>query len=187
MIIVIASVIILGIVGLSASPSRQRKLKNIIADLQGLASKPEWAEKQYAIRENVAFFQSLRSLPTYLYWGIRRRPNVVAEDLLEIADLPLPHCEKELYQDLTHIERKKFPGLSTPLKKLLLSNLREKPTVRFLELGCGSMEVGRQVLEESLKSGATPACLFLGIDTAAQAWEAIQANFADFKIGRAHV
>jgi hypothetical protein len=176
-VLLLISVLIVLTLLLSASSARYKKLARIRADLSKLKKRARLSQ-MYAIEENLVFFKAIRTLPGYLYWALTRRRHIETTKLLEIADLPLPHWEQELYQDLTYVENKKFPGLSKPLMKLLLKFIHEKPDAIILELGCGSMEVVRQTFDELHKHDAeVPNVMFVGVDLAPQAWDAIRQNF----------
>jgi len=178
-LLIICVVIIVGVAVIDAiRTKRQQKLKQIVQDLERLLqSKPD---ETYAIQENIAFFKAIRTLPGYVIWALTRRRRIVASKLLEIADLNLPRWEKELYADLAHVERKNIPGLSKPLRNLLLEYVATEP-VKLLDLGCGSMEVERQLITELRKQGTVQPSLFVGVDLAPQAWDAIQETFAELQ------
>jgi hypothetical protein len=163
---------------LSVAPKRNKKINLIIRDLEKLrSSAPE--DMQYAINENIIFFKNIKTIYGYVYWGIGRRRSIDPDKLLEVADLPLPRWEKELYEDLAHVESKEFPGLSKPLRKLLLNHIEKNKNSIMLDLGCGSMEVERQVLINLKKHNVNTAPIFVGVDSAPQAFDAIKSNFAD--------
>lgn len=164
----------------SISPERRKKLDLISRDLRALEKKaPD--DQKYAIKENIAFFQAIKTVPGYIFWSLTRRRNIDPVELLEIADLPLPVWERELYTDLAHVERKDFPGLSKPLRNLLVKFLSDRKVTKVLDLGCGGMEVQRQVLVELKKQNKNCTPVFIGIDLAPQAWEAINNTFRSMK------
>lgn len=175
---VVVSLFLLGSL-LFLLPKRQHKIGEIIRDLKNLSDKTTGAEK-YAIAENIRFFEAQRTLHGYLWWGMFHRPKIIPGRLLEIADLPLPKWEKELYDDLTTIERRAFPGLSVPLRKLLLNEILKGNKKTLIELGCGSMEVERQVLIDLEKGAYNVVPVFIGVDQAPQAWDSIREVFSEF-------
>jgi SAM-dependent methyltransferase len=166
--------------GLSVSPSRHKKLDFIVRDLQNLL-KTARPDQVYAINENIAFFRAIKTIPGYVAWAATRRRNIVAKNLLEIADFPLPRWEKELYDDLAHVERKNFPGLTKPLRNLLVAYIKSKKSAILLDLGCGGMEAERQAIVELRKQGVQHSTAYVGIDLAPQAWDSIQDNFNELK------
>jgi hypothetical protein len=179
--ILIAAVCILVIIIalVSLNPSRWRKLNEVVRDLeQYLKTAPK--DQQYAIRALIVFFRASRTLPGYIFWALTTRRTLAPDKVLEIADLPLPRWEKELYIDLSHVERKDFPGLSKPLRKLLVERVSQRSVQKTLDLGCGGMEVERQVIKEILQKGKAQDVVFVGVDLAPQAWDAIQETFAEF-------
>lgn len=160
-------------------PKRTRKINAVISDLEALLLRSPEKDK-YAIKENIVFFKALKSLASYVRWALGRRRKIIPDQLLEIADLSLPTWEKELYDDLAFVERKNFPGLSKPLKRMILSHLQTQQTT-ILDIGCGGMEVERQVIIDYLKNGTRGAPVFVGIDLAPQAWDAVNDTFRDMK------
>ncbi len=176
-VILVGFIILVLLVVPSYYPGRQRKLTEIIADLEALLQATP-TDKAYPIQENIAFFRSLRTLPSYVYWALTRRRKIIASKLLEIADLPLPRWEMELYKDLSYVESKEFPGLSKPLRQTILQHIQAHPEAKMLELGCGSMEVTRQVLQKLKLSGSDAKPVIVGVDLAQQSWDAIQVTFA---------
>ncbi len=174
-------IILIVMIALSVSRSRYQKISQIVDDLEKLKSNSE-PDMQYAIDENISFFMAIRFLPSYLLWGLTRRKRVDPAKLLEIADLPLPRWEKELYSDLNKVERKELPGLTKPLRKILLSEIRNSERgLIVLDLGCGGMEAERQVLVNLHKSEFKHNTVFIGIDFAEQAWESIIENLKELK------
>jgi len=160
-------------------PSRQKKITEIIRDIENLLKVIPETER-YAIIENIAFFRACRSLPGYIYWGVTRRKKIQPKRLLEIADLPLPKWEQELYNNLSIIERRNFPGLTKPLRNILIHEITHRGRRIILDLGCGSMEAERQTLHEikRLKYNVNP--IFIGVDSSPQAWDAIKSAFSEF-------
>ncbi len=164
---------------LSLSPKRYKKIHDIIKDLEiqlGIAS----TDQKYAIQELLIFFRSIYTLPGFIAWGLLHRGKTDGTRLLELADLPLPKWEAELYSDLSHVERKAFPGLSKPLRNILVDYLNDNDKMPLLDLGCGSMEVERQALTHILRYDSDRKPLIVGIDVSADAFASIKENFADF-------
>jgi SAM-dependent methyltransferase len=166
---------------LSVNPKRNKKINSIIEDLEKL-KQSSGDGLQYAIDQNIEFFKYSRTIAGYFLWGIFKRSKLDPIKLLEIADLPLPRWEKELYSDLSHVEQKEFPGLSKPLRKLLVSHAVQSKTTIILDLGCGSMEVERQVFSHTGKLSKDVIPVFIGVDSAPQAFEAIISNFKNLDV-----
>lgn len=165
---------------LSIQPSRWAKLDEIIRDLEVLKKKPI-GNQHYALEENIIFFKSLRTIPQYILWGLTRRRRLDPKRLLEIADLPLPKWESELYDDLSRVERKKIPGLTTPLRRLIVEMIMKNPKFTSMDLGCGGMEAERQSVEAIIKVNKKFDIKFVGVDLAEQSWAAINNTFEDLK------
>lgn len=165
---------------LSLSPSRRKKLNSIISDLKNI-KKNVSKDKIYAINENILFFESIKTFPGFIIWSLFHRRIIDPKQLLEIADLPLPIWERELYYDLNSLERKSFPGLTKPLKKMILDSIIHKNTSLILDLGCGGMEAERQVIKALKESGAKHNIIFVGVDMAEQAWSSVIENTKELK------
>jgi SAM-dependent methyltransferase len=180
-LICVGIVFVLTLFFLSVNPRRNRKIDSIIEDLKKLKQNSS-DDLQYAIDKNIEFFKYSRTIAGYFIWGMFKRNKIDPVKLLEVADLPLPRWEKELYSDLSHVEQKEFPGLSKPLRKLLISHTVSRKKTIILDLGCGSMEVERQVFSHSSKSNAGTVPVFIGVDSAPQAFEAITSNLKNLDV-----
>lgn len=164
---------------LSISPKRIKKIQKIIYDLESLSRNAPNNQK-YALNELLIFFRLIYTIPGFFWWGFTKRAKLDGLHLLELADLPLPIWEAELYRDLSHVERKPFPGLSKPLRNKIVEYLSENTGLPLLDLGCGSMEVERQSLSRILQDHSDYKPVILGIDLSADAYLSIKDNFVDF-------
>lgn len=155
---------------------RSQILHEILADLEEL-EKESWRSKdfQYALRENIRFFQAIKDPLSFLKWQLFHAPHIDASRLLELADLPLPKWEARLYEGLRWIERKKIPGLLTPLCRTLA---RSSGRV-YLDIGCGAMEIERQVVRLLAQHHTTSPRVFIGVDQSSSSYAAIQGTFHD--------
>jgi len=92
---------------------RHLELDEIIADLRELeAADPE---AEYAIQENIAFFEAQRSVVKFAWWLVGRRRRLDVSRMLELSDFALPKWQSKLYEELARASRPEFPGLVRPL------------------------------------------------------------------------
>lgn len=68
--------------------NRREIIDHALSDLRSLKRKGSFSN-QYALNENIAFFESIRSISSYIKWLIVRAPKLDREKLLELTDLQL--------------------------------------------------------------------------------------------------
>ena len=151
---------------------RKRLIGQIITDLKEYKEIAP-RDEQYGVGENIRFFKASKHVITFLMWQLFYASSIDADNLLEIADLPLPRWERMLYKDLQRVERRRFPGLLRPLTTTL-SNLDARV---FLDIGCGTMEVERQLMQALQAKGDKKPRVFVGLDMSGSAYEMIQKTF----------
>lgn len=141
---------------------RQEVIDSVKKDLESLRNNSKL--NRYAIDENIAFFDAIRSIFKYIRWLLIRAPKIDGKSLLEINDL-LPQWDESMHRKLMEVERKEFPGLIAPLVKQL-SNiiLGSKVPLILVNLGCGGMETERQIIDFLLKNKFSSKITFVGID-----------------------
>jgi len=176
-LLIVAIVIIsLGTLKPLLVPSKRlRVIEDILADLH-IVQLLITDEQEYGLAANIRFFKAVRHPLTYLFWQLLEAPRLDADKLLELADLPLPEWEAQLYKDLDRLERRRFPGLLKPLA----ANLAAQPGVTFLDLGCGSMEVERQVLISLNRRKDHRPRIFIGVDLSPASYDIIARNFKQY-------
>ncbi len=59
---------------MAMSKARVAQINEILKDLTDLKSKD--FENQYAIDENIKFFEALYSLPRYIWWLVKEMPKI---------------------------------------------------------------------------------------------------------------
>jgi hypothetical protein len=155
---------------------RSQIIEEVLADLERLKNdKPQDLDLQYAVQENIRFFEAAKHPFSFLRWQLFVAPNIDASRLLELADLSLPKWETVLYEGLRRMERKKFPGLLTPLVRTLVS----MPGIVYLDVGCGAMETERQVIELLNKRNDTAPRVFVGVDQSPASYDVINETFSE--------
>lgn len=150
------------------SQDRLRQINEILRDLEDL--KKRGFENMYALDENINFFEAMRSPVKYIKWFLHERPRIDGTRLLELSDFPFGHhrWEEVLQRELLEIEQWKFPDNLMRLRKSMLTLLEHlssnKRRLVILNLGCGPMELERQVISNFLNKGNMQRIVFIGID-----------------------
>lgn len=177
---------------LPVSTQRKREAKEIIFDLEKLKkTNPEYT---WAADLNIEFVKAAANVFSYIWWLIKRAPVIRREhreSILELADLPLPRWQKETHEKLTILARtlRPIPDLLKPIREKVFAeiiNLKEKgSSIKLLNLGCGAMELERQIIEKLLKIGFSShyPVIFMGVDYSAAVLELVQNNLASMSRG----
>lgn len=153
--------------------TRQQQINAILRDLKSYKPKKD---EIYAVHENILFYEAARGVLSFLKWQLFHAPHINATKLLELADLPFPNWETAFYEQLNSVERKNFPGLLKPLANYLAGQTGEL----FLDLGCGSMELERQVISSLQKVHDTRRRIFIGLDISPSSFEMVKRTFRNF-------
>jgi len=150
--------------------SRGKTLQQIIGNLENLKSDPNYVQYRRAVEINIAFFKAARSPITYIKWLIFEAPKLrkKREEILELADLPLPGWQEETHRKLIKLERLSFPGLLRPIKNAIIESIKElensdSPIV-LLSIGCGGMELEKQVISELVKANSNTCTIIIGVE-----------------------
>lgn len=143
---------------------------------------------KYPIDENINFFQSAKSLPKYIWWLIRAYPNIDKKRIKELADFHLHDglWEEYLLKGLIKLEKSKKIDLIGPLREELFKQLQEMaansthPLV-VINVGCGAMEIERQIIDRLIKSPLPVPIVFIGIDDSKAALSMARENLLAHK------
>ena len=161
------------------SSERDQMIEEILSDLKNLTRDPS-LHNQYAVKENIGFFSAARSPLTYFFWMFKKASKLDKERLLELSDLPLPRWDKEMHKRLIQIEKKNFPGLLKPLVRRIIDFITENDRDLILSsLGCGGMELERQVISELIKKKHDRKTTFIGIDKSEASHELAKENLKE--------
>lgn len=155
------------------------EIKEILADLKSLASHPNYAE---AVKLNTEFFRATRSPISYLCWLVFKAPRLRRNraKLTELADLPLPRWQKSVLEALSWFEE--WMPILVPIKNRVIRELvklkeaRQEPII-VASLGCGSMELERQIIYELIRRRFSFPVVFIGVDYSVASLEVATSRF----------
>ena len=157
---------------------RRSLIDEVLKDLK-LLKEQSIFNNEYALDENIGFFTSIKSLPSYLLWLFKKARNIKREKLLELSDLPFTKWDEEMHLKLIEMQRKPFPGLIKPIVSkitdFILKNAQKD--LLLLNLGSGAMEIERQVIYH-LKEKHTNRVVFIGIDKSVAVKKLARDNFS---------
>lgn len=161
----------------TTSQNRKESIDEVLKDLELLKNNSKI--NQYAINENIVFFEATKSILKYIWWLIMRAPKIDGERLLEINDL-LPKYDLMMHRKLIEMEKRKFPGLIEPLVKRIFEIIlvANKP-MALMNLGCGGMEAERQVIGRLIARKYNERLVFVGVDRSPTTAQLIKENFKD--------
>ncbi len=159
--------------------TRKGIINHILADLKILENNPSFHNK-YAIRENIAFFEAIKSVPNYIKWLVQKAGKLDRTKLLELTDFPFPKWDREMHRKLIEMEKKDFPGLVAPLVNRVTELILAKKD-RFIGvgLGCGGMEVERQVIKKLLEKNHPHQVVLIGVDKSPVTHEVARENLRE--------
>lgn len=151
-----------------------KNIKNdtIIARIKNQKSFLEDKFGVYPIQQLLIFFEKTKKINTYLSWLIsslkKLRKN--KDQILEINDLNIDcSWDEEMHKRLIGVQRKKFPGIITPLVDKIFEEIKNNPkqNISILNFGSGGMELEKQIIEKLVKDSILlrKNIFFVGIDT----------------------
>jgi hypothetical protein len=155
------------------------EINEILADLKSLASHPKYAE---AVKLHTEFFRATRSPISYLCWLVFKAPRLRRNraNLNELADLPLPRWQKYVLEALAWFEQ--WMSAMAPIKNRVIRELvkleevKQEPIV-VASLGCGSMELERQIIYELIRKRFRSPVIFIGVDYSVASLEVATSRF----------
>lgn len=159
------------------SQNRKKIIAEVLEDLELLKNNP--SINQYAINENIAFFEATKSIFSYIKWLITQAPKIDGARLLEINDL-LPKWDLTMHRKLIEMEKRKFPGLIAPLVERMLEMIvTANKSMVLVNLGCGGREAERQIIDNLVINKYDKRLVFVGVDRSPTTAELIKENFKD--------
>ena len=155
------------------------EIKEILADLKNLASQPDYVE---AVKLNTEFFRATRSPISYLCWLVFKAPKLRRNraKVTELADLPLPRWQKAVLETLSFFEE--WMTTLLPIKNRVVRELeklkesKQEPIV-VASLGCGGMELERQIIYQLVRKRFSFPAVFIGVDYSAASLEVATSKF----------
>ncbi|MEK7650492.1 MAG: hypothetical protein AAB364_01315 [Patescibacteria group bacterium] len=156
------------------------EVNGIVQDLRSLKSMGD-GQHDYAIEQNIIFFEAIKNPISYLKWLFWQAPKINGHELQEINDL-LPKYDLFMHTKLIEMEKKRFPGLVEPIVDRLTNLInQELRTVTLINLGSGGMEVERQVINRLIKMGHDYPVVFVGVDQSSETRLLARNNLASFE------
>jgi SAM-dependent methyltransferase len=158
---------------------RWAEIKEILADLNSLSSRPNYQE---AAKVNIEFFRAIQSPFSYLWWLIFRAPKLRRNrtKLVEIIDLPFPKWQKEVLETLSWFEV--WMPILVPIREHIIRELtrlkkvKQEPII-IASIGCGGMELERQVIYQLIRRHFGFPVIFIGVDYSPVSFEVATAKF----------
>jgi hypothetical protein len=162
--------------------NRKSRINEILKELNVLKNNCPLSNR-YAMEENIAFFQAAKTVFAYIRWLITRAGKIDKKELLELTDLQPDRCDREMHEKLIEVERRKSPGLIRPLVDQIVSliiSTEHRPLV-ITNLGCGGMEIERQVIRKLISEKHNRHIIFIGIDKSSVTQVIAMENLQDVK------
>ncbi|MDE2020021.1 MAG: hypothetical protein KGJ13_06785 [Patescibacteria group bacterium] len=155
---------------------RREIIDEVLYDLKRLQADPVFPNP-YAVEANIAFFEAMKSSGRYFKWLAGPARRLEGERLLEVNDL-LPKWDAEMHRSLMVMERKKFPGLTVPILSRLRDLVLESGKEIFVvaNVGCGGMEIERQLVRALERERYAGKVVFVGIDRSPAARKIAEEN-----------
>jgi hypothetical protein len=161
--------------------ARTGQIQQALQKLESFRKDPVYANQQYAIDANIVFLNAARSLPGYIWWLFFVAPKLDGSRLLELTDFPVEEWDVEMHSRLIEMQRRKNPGLITPLVNAITEYIQsENRDLIIADLGAGGMEVDRQVIEWALKTNHPHALTIVAVDKSSITRKIADKNLKEF-------
>jgi hypothetical protein len=152
---------------------RGAELREIFSDLKTLEADPKYRE---AVRLNTEFFKAIRNPFSYVWWLIFRAPRMRKNrtEIVEIIDLPFTKWQKRVLDILSWFEV--WMGALKPIKNRIIRELdiikaaKPEPIV-IASIGCGGMELERQIVFQLVRERFNFPLVFIGVDYSTAGFE----------------
>jgi SAM-dependent methyltransferase len=159
---------------------RAQQIESVLNDLTGLRSRPTF--NQYAVEENIIFFRSIYSLPSYIKWLLTRAHMIEPQKLLELTDFPFERWDITMHKALSSLQKRDFPGLITPLVEKISEMItnHDGETLLILNAGAGAMETEVQIIKR-LGAKNAKKIFFIGDDKSEAALGVAKENLRELR------
>jgi hypothetical protein len=149
---------------------RSLKIQEILAFLE--KEKETNSTQIYSINENIRFFRSISSFTGFLKWYRCFHKHIDGSRITELTDFENKHFTRELHGELIKVERRKYPGLITPLVIAICNQIRSlKKDVLMADIGSGSMELTRQIIARLVRKNNVRKLTIFAYDKSPSAHE----------------
>jgi hypothetical protein len=129
---------------------REKKISEILSYLESI--KHPGSEHLYPIQENIKFFNSITSFKGFFKWIKKEAPFINNDKVCELTELGSSLYDEELHESLIKLERGFVPGFINPLVKKVTSLIKKSNSPLLIaDLGSGSAELTRQIIQNVLK------------------------------------
>jgi SAM-dependent methyltransferase len=163
--------------------NRRAEIKEILADLKSLESHPEYKE---ATKQNTEFFRAIRNPFSYAWWLIFRAPKLRKNRarIVELLDMPFSKWQKAVLETLSWFEV--WMHVLEPIKNQIIQELEalrqdKKEPIAMASIGCGGMELERQIIYQLVRKRFNFPLIFIGIDYAPASFEVAKAKFKNLE------
>ncbi|PIR74645.1 MAG: hypothetical protein COU35_01390 [Candidatus Magasanikbacteria bacterium CG10_big_fil_rev_8_21_14_0_10_47_10] len=164
-----------------APSDRREQLRQILADLRSLEGDSSF-QNQYAVKENIIFFEHSKSIPAYVRWLFTRSKKLDGTQLIELSDFPFFRWDEQMHRKLVALQQKPFPGLIAPLvEKIVAEVTAGQCEMHIVNFGSGGMEVERQVMQTLKQRNYPHRVCFVGCDRSDAARRVARDNLASLK------
>ena len=158
---------------------RLQEIEGAIKKLEEFERNPVYADRLYAIKENIIFLKAARSLPAYIKWLLTRTGKLDGSKLLELTDFPVPEWDRKMHWRLIEMQKRDNPGLVKPLVEAIVDFVKkENRDLICANLGAGGMEVDRQVIRRLIDSSYNKRLVIVAVDKSETTREIAKENLA---------
>ncbi len=156
------------------------EIEQILTDLKSLRSDPGYGEPA---ARNIELFRALRFPISLFWWSVFRIPKLRKRrtQLAELGDLPFPRWQQSILETLSGFEAR-VPLMLTPIREGIVAELEQLRRVQegpalLLSVGCGGMELERQVMFQLLRARSQAPVVFFGVDSSPAVLDVITTKF----------
>ncbi len=147
------------------SNHRLQEINDTIDILHSFKKDAFYTAHHYAIEQNIAFLEAIRTVPAYIRWLFKVAPRIDGSQIVEPTDFPVEEWDIKMHKQLIQVQRDVHIGLCKPLVDAIVSYiLSEKRDLVLADLGAGGMEIERQIITLLQEKNHPYQTIFVGID-----------------------